>query len=74
MSILATKDLECVPTIQEIKQEIAKSSERTQKERQQRDECLKSGEPWIIYESLEAKMATRFIEKKRKQILMIIII
>lgn len=68
LSIPAMKDLEYVPTIQEIKQEIAKlSEEEIQKERQQYNEYLKSGDPWIIYESLEEKIANHLIEKKKKE-------
>lgn len=67
LSTPATKDVEYVPTIQEINQEIAKlSEEEIQKERQQYNEYLKSGDPWIIYESLEEKIANHLIEKKKE--------
>lgn len=64
----ATKDYEYVPTLQEIRQEIAKlSPEQIEKERKEFNEYLQSGDPWIICESLEEKIGTYLMQKKKEQ-------
>lgn len=64
----ATKDYEYVPTVEEIRQEIAKlSPEEIEKERKEFNEYLKSGDPWIICESLEEKIGTYLMQKKKEQ-------
>lgn len=66
----ATKDFEYVPTFQEIRQEIGKlSAEEIEKERKEFNEYLKSGDPWIPCESLEEKIGTYLMQKKKEKIL-----
>ena len=68
LAIPATKDFKYIPTLQEIRQEIAKlSAEEIEKERKQFNEYLRSGDPWIICESLEEKIGTYLMQKKKRK-------
>ena len=67
LAIPETRDLQYLPTIQEIKQEISKlSQEEIEKERKEYNEYLKNGDPWLIYESLEEKIINYLIKEKKK--------
>ena len=62
------KDFEFIPTFKEIEDEIRKlSPQQIQLETKEYNEYLDKGNPYLVYETLQQKIANQLIEQKKKK-------